>query len=144
MSCSRNTRTDLASLICTMTIAATALTGCATVLSGTSQQIAIDTPGHDGAECVVASKDSGERSIVTPATIKVSRSKHDIQVTCNKGCFTGAALIASNLEGTAAGNLLVGGVIGAGVDSATGALNKYQTQTSVAMTRKRSCARKYS
>lgn len=114
------------------------------MLSGTSQQIAIDTPGHDGAECVVTSKDTGERSIVTPATLNVSRSKHDIHVTCNKGCYTGAALIASNLEGTAAGNLLVGGIIGAGVDSATGALNKYQAQTSIAMTKKRTCPRKYS
>ena len=115
------------------------LGGCATLVSGTDQDISVDTPGYAGAECVLRSAGVGEYTVVTPATLKVSRSKHDIHVTCSKGCLRGAGLIASNLEGTAAGNLLLGGIIGAGIDSASGALNKYTSHTAIALARTDGC-----
>ena len=36
-------------------------------------------------------------------------------------------------EGKAAGNVIVGGVIGLGVDAATGAMNKYADRTTIVM-----------
>jgi len=115
------------------------LAGCATIVSGTDQDISVDTPGYASAECVLRSEGIGEYTVVTPATLKVSRSKHDIHVTCSKGCLRGAGLIASNLEGTTAGNLLIGGIIGAGIDSASGALNKYTSHTAIALAKVDGC-----
>jgi hypothetical protein len=115
------------------------LVGCATLVSGTDQDIAVDTPGDAGAECVLRSEGIGEYTVVTPATLKVSRSKHDIHVNCTKGCLRGSGLISSNLEGTTAGNLLLGGIIGAGIDSASGALNKYTSHTSIALAKVDGC-----
>jgi hypothetical protein len=55
-------------------------------------------------------------------------------VTCRKPCYQdGAGVIASYTEGMAAGNVVLGGVIGLGVDAATGAMNKYADRTSITM-----------
>ena len=115
------------------------LTGCATIVTGTDQEVAINTPGHDGARCILTSEGIGEHIVTTPASIKLSRSKHDIQVNCTKACFAGSSTISSNFEGMTAGNIVLGGVIGLGVDSASGALNKYTPSIAVPMTRKQEC-----
>jgi len=108
--------------------------GCATIVKGTSQVVAIDTPGAPGANCELSSPGIGSRSVVTPATIELDKSQHNIAVTCRKACFQdGVAMIPSYTEGMAAGNVIAGGVIGLGVDAATGAMNKYADRTSVTM-----------
>lgn len=109
------------------------LAGCATMVKGTSQQISLDTPGFPGAECTLRSKDFGTRKVVTPANFELPKSKHDIAVECRKGCARGAGTIASNLEGMTAGNIVAGGVVGFGVDAATGAMNKYNENNQIAM-----------
>ena len=56
------------------------------------------------------------------------------EVRCTKECFQDCAgIIASNTEVMTAGNILVGGVIGLGVDAASGAMNKYTPETSIVM-----------
>ena len=116
-----------------------ALAGCATMVKGTSQQISLDTPGYPGAECTLRSKDFGSRKVVTPATFELPKSKHDISVECRKGCARGTGTIASNLEGMTAGNIVAGGVVGFGVDAATGAMNKYNENNQIAMSKGASC-----
>jgi len=72
---------------------------------------------------------------VTPGIVTVTKSQDSIAVRCSKeGYNDGTALIASNLEGMSAGNLILGGVIGVGVDAASGALNKYAPQVDVILT----------
>lgn len=44
------------------------------------------------------------------------------------------------MEGMAMGNIVAGGVIGLGVDAATGAMNKYAPQADIIMTPDGSCA----
>jgi hypothetical protein len=57
-----------------------------------------------------------------------------------KECYQpGTAIIPSNIEGMTAGNLLFGGVIGIGVDAASGAMNKYPPQTDVVMAAMQGC-----
>ncbi|MDH4981678.1 hypothetical protein [Hyphomicrobium sp. D-2] len=108
--------------------------GCATIVKGTTQMVAIDTPGAPGASCELSSPAIGARSVVTPATIELDKSQHNIAVTCRKPCFQDSvAMIPSYAEGMAAGNIIAGGVIGLGVDAATGAMNKYADRTSVTM-----------
>ena len=115
------------------------LAGCATMVKGTSQQVSLNTPGFPGAECTLRSKDFGTRKVVTPATFELPKSKYDIAVECRKGCARGTGTIASNLEGMTAGNVVAGGVIGFGVDAATGAMNKYNQNNQIAMTQGANC-----
>ena len=110
------------------------LCGCATIVKGTTQAVAVDTPGASGATCELSSPGIGTQTVVTPATLVLEKSQHSVSVTCKKACFQdGVGVIASNAEGMAVGNVVLGGVIGLGVDAATGAMNKYADRTSVTM-----------
>src|SRR5438105_11586833 len=124
----------------TATIALAMITaGCATIVKGTDQQVSIDTPGYSGAECTLTSTSIGSRSLITPAVLTLPKSKENIAVRCHKGCAKGTGIIASNTEEMSAGNILVGGVIGLGVDAASGAMNKYNDQNQIALTADPSC-----
>ena len=108
------------------------MTGCATIVKGTTQNVAIETPGVEGAECELSSPGIGTKTVVTPATLELEKSQHNVSVTCRKRCYQdGVGVIASYTEGMAAGNVVIGGVIGLGVDAATGAMNKYADRTSI-------------
>ncbi len=108
--------------------------GCATIVKGTTQAVALDTPGAQGAACELSSPGIGTQTVTTPATIELEKSQHNIAVTCRKPCYQdGAGVIASYTEGMAAGNVIAGGVIGLGIDAATGAMNKYADRTSITM-----------
>ncbi len=116
-------------------IAGTAfLAGCATITKGTTQTVAVDTPGVPGASCTLSSEGISTMTLVTPATVTVDKSRHAINIRCKKECYQdGIAIAASNTETMTAGNVLVGGVVGLGVDAASGAMNKYNEQNVVAM-----------
>jgi hypothetical protein len=108
--------------------------GCATIVKGTTQAVALDTPGAPGAACELSSPGIGTQTVTTPATFELEKSQHNVNVTCRKTCFQdGVGVIASYTEGMTAGNVLVGGVVGLGVDAATGAMNKYADRTSITM-----------
>jgi uncharacterized protein YceK len=110
-----------------------ALSGCASIIKGTSQSIAIATPPTTGASCVLSSKE-GNWTIVSPGVATVEKSKEDIQVHCTKpGWQDGVATIPSNFQGWAVGNIVAGGLIGLGVDAATGAINEYPGSFQVPM-----------
>jgi hypothetical protein len=65
----------------------------------------------------------------------VEKSKEDIQIRCTKPAWQDAAsTIPSNFEGWTLGNLVLGGIIGFGVDAATGAINEYPHTFQVPMT----------
>jgi hypothetical protein len=111
-----------------------ALCGCATITKGTTQPIALNTPGAVGAQCTLNSSAIGTKVVTTPATITLEKSQESITVLCKKECFQdGGTVIASNTETMAAGNLLLGGVVGLGIDAASGAMNKYNADNQVAM-----------
>ena len=113
-------RTLLLALVATI-----GLSGCASVIKGTSQSIAITTPPTTGAQCTLSSS-QGNWVLTSPASVTVKKSKDDIQARCTKpGWQDGIATIPSNFEGWTVGNIVLGGVIGLGVDAATGAINEY-------------------
>lgn len=115
-------------------LVAIGLAGCATIVKGTTQVVSLDTPGANGATCELSSSAIGTQVVKTPATVELEKSQHNIAVKCHKQCFQdGTGVIASYTEGMTAGNVLVGGVIGLGVDAATGAMNKYADRTSITM-----------
>jgi hypothetical protein len=111
-----------------------ALSGCATFITGTSQSVSIMTPPTTGAECVLSSKE-GSWNVVSPGTARVEKSKEDIAVHCSKpGWQNAAATIPSHFQGWTFGNIAIGGLIGLGVDAATGAIHKYPRAFEVPMT----------
>ena len=108
--------------------------GCATITKGTSQSIAVNTPGAPGSSCTLTSNAVGSKTIVTPATLVVDKGQSAIAVKCQKECFQdGVGIIASNTESMTAGNIIAGGVIGLGVDAISGAMNKYNEQNDIVM-----------
>lgn len=116
--------------------------GCATITKGTTQNIAVNTPGVAGATCTLTAN-GATKSVVTPAVLTVEKSQQNIAVRCTKECYQdGAAVIASYTEGMTAGNILVGGVIGLGVDAASGAMNHYADDTQVIMSPVQGCRAK--
>ena len=117
-----------------------ALAGCATITQGTSQSIVINTPGAAGSTCSLTSSAIPSQTVVTPVVLNVEKSQQSIAVRCQKECYQdGFGIVASNMEVMTAGNLVAGGVIGLGVDAASGAMHKYASETNVIMVPVQGC-----
>jgi hypothetical protein len=115
------------------------LVGCATITKGTTQTIAIDTPGVPGATCTIQTQ-TGPRGVTTPGNVTLDKASSPLPITCTKECYVaGSSIIPSGTETMAAGNVLLGGVVGLGVDAATGAMNKYPDLVTVATTPDPTC-----
>jgi hypothetical protein len=115
-------------------VCALALTGCATIVKGTTQAVAINTPGVPGAQCTLSSPAIGTKVVATPASLTLDKAADNIQVVCKKECYQdGIGIIPSHTEAMAAGNIIAGGIIGLGVDAASGAMNKYTSDNQIAM-----------
>jgi len=109
--------------------AAVALVGCASIVSGTNQVVSVETLSPvgrvDGASCRLQN-DKGVYYVTTPGTVTVNRAYGDMSVKCEKsGLPTGVATIKSSTKAMMAGNIIFGGIIGAGVDAASGAAYDY-------------------
>jgi hypothetical protein len=111
------------------------LGGCASVVEGSRQEIAIAT-GPPGANCGLT-REGFEIGRVnpTPGVAKIDKTKHDITVTCDKDGYQQAVIV--NKSGTAAAafaNILLGivsGGVAVAIDSASGSDNKYDTPMTV-------------
>ncbi len=111
-----------------------AIGGCASITKGTTQSVALDTPGVPGASCTLASEGIGTKVVQTPTAMVLDKSQHNIAVTCKKECYNdGIGIIPSHTEAMAAGNIIAGGVVGLAVDAASGAMNKYNDANQIAM-----------
>jgi len=116
--------------------ASISLSACSTIVNGSNQLVKFDTGEVQGASCVATggSSDSVNESFVTPAEVKIPRSKKILIVTCDKpGYQTGEERLAGQVEGSTGGNILLGGPLGVGVDALTGAIYKYPDTISVEM-----------
>lgn len=116
---------------------ASLLTGCASIVSGTSQIVSVETMQATGqvagATCKLEN-DKGVYYVTTPGTVTVRRAYGDMNVKCEKpGIEPGLATIKSSTKAMFAGNIIFGGVIGAGVDAASGAAYDYPTLFQVMM-----------
>lgn len=107
----------------------TLATGCASIVSGTNQSVSVETRNKGmqvtNANCKL-SNDKGTWFVTTPGSVTVNRSFNDMAVRCEKdGVEPGLLTAKSSTKGMAFGNILFGGVIGAGVDISTGAAYDY-------------------
>ena len=109
-------------------------TGCATVTKSANQSVTVDTR-PPGAECTLERE--GETLAVinpTPGAISVEKDKDVIQVTCKKAGFQNSSgELDSTFESMTLGNILLGGVIGIGIDAASGAMHKYPSTVTITL-----------
>lgn len=109
--------------------------GCASMFGGTSQEVEVNTEPQ-GADCTV-SRDGKVIGHVnpTPGTISVQKSKHDLSISCIKPEYVAAtSTCVSGVEGWVIANMLFGGLIGLGIDHATGGVNKYESPIQINLT----------
>lgn len=111
--------------------AASILSGCASVTTGHNQSLSVETPSCPAASCKLTN-DKGTWFVAsTPGSVTVNRAYGDMTVACEKGDAKTVAQFKSATKGMAFGNIILGGVIGAGVDVATGAAYDYPPVLSV-------------
>ena len=99
--------------------------GCASIVTGHDQSLSVVTSsdGNDveGAKCAL-SNDKGSWFVTSPGSVTVRRSINDLMVSCTlDGHEKAEQPVKSTTKGMVAGNVLIGGVMGVGVDVASGA-----------------------
>lgn len=118
-------------------IAVMFLGACASVTTGTSQDIAVSTE-PPGATCELRREGAlVGRADPTPATVRVGKSSRPIEVACEKfGHFSVTEMLMSDFQAMTLGNVLIGGVIGVGIDAASGAMNRYPSEIALDLNRR--------
>ena len=96
-------------------------TSCASIITGTKDKITFNsTP--EGAKVL----HKGVEKCTTPCTAEISRSLSKQTVTFAKEGFSSKEVkLTKNFNAVSLVNILIGGVIGIGIDAATGSLTKY-------------------
>jgi hypothetical protein len=112
--------------------------GCASIVTGHNQSVSVETRSKQGepvasANCKLTN-DKGSWFVTSPGSVSVRRSYEDLLVNCEKPSQDpGLANVKSSTKAMAFGNIIFGGVIGAGVDIASGAAYDYPTLITVLM-----------
>lgn len=104
-------------------------TGCASIVNGQNQSVSVTTGPVQGATCALQNNKGKWYVPSTPGSVTVQRSYKDLNVNCQKKGYAPAERkIESKTKGMAFGNVIFGGVIGAGVDMADGAAYDYPNE----------------
>ena len=95
------------------------MTGCATIVSGTTQKVSV-TSQPSGADAKVDNITSAK----TPAVFTLERKNdHTLEIS-KEGYKTATIMFKKTFNGMTTGNILIGGIIGTGIDAASGSMNK--------------------
>lgn len=106
------------------------LAGCATVINEPTQPVRVDTRTADGqtvagAACTLRTE-HGAMSMKSGESVPVRRSGQDLEISCrHAGLPEAQARVISRVNGGFAGNLILGGGIGAYVDHKKGTAYTY-------------------
>lgn len=115
-----------------------AVSGCATVFEGTSQEITVVT-NPPGASCSFERQGMQVGAIAkTPGTANIRKSKYDIIVKCDKpgyqqGQYLDHSGVSAAIAGNVAADLLLTWGVSSIVDSADGADNKYESAVNMTL-----------
>ncbi len=106
---------------CVLVVAVVSLSSCATITRGSKEVVVIDSAPQN-ASVKLSTGQTGQ----TPASFKVPR-REPLHVTVSKsGYKTTTSTIQSQVSGgggaAMAGNIVLGGLVGAAVDAGTGAM----------------------
>jgi hypothetical protein len=111
-----------------------ALSACASLTSGTEQTITVVTAPVTNASCTLRNAHGSWQVPRTPGTVTIRRAYGELTVACAAadGGSSGEATAASTVAPATFGNiLLMGSVVWAAVDAASGAAFAYPDQLSV-------------
>ncbi|MFL5239060.1 MAG: hypothetical protein ACJ8EL_15950 [Rhizomicrobium sp.] len=98
-----------------------AVSGCATIVEGTTQSVSVNTAPIIGAQCTLINS-QGSWYTTSPGSVVVQKTKTNLDVTCQKdGYQPGHVVAISHFGKTTAANVIAGGAIGLGVDAMSGA-----------------------
>jgi len=100
--------------------AAASINGCATIVSGTDQNLTFDSE-PDGATVSVAGKVVGK----TPTSVQLKKKTEQSLTFEKEGYKTHTTQLATKMDGWFWGNILLGGLIGSTTDGVSGAVNEY-------------------
>ena len=108
-------------------IIAIILSGCATITTGTTQSILVDTFNAHGANCKgVDSKGRVYYRPNTPSSTTVQKGDAPMVLTCEKPGFKKTVhIVDETFVGATLGNIILGGGVGILVDAVSGAAQKY-------------------
>ncbi|MBT3372701.1 MAG: hypothetical protein HOA08_22425 [Rhodospirillaceae bacterium] len=101
--------------------------GCATVVSGTTQTVFVETPKVNGASCKLNDSKAGVWYLPsTPGSATVRKGDGPMNIVCDKnGYETATTSVDETLVGATLGNIILGGGIGIFIDAASGAAQQY-------------------
>lgn len=99
-------------------------TGCATVIKGTSQSVPVSSDPL-GADILV----DGMLVATTPADVELKRKRDHLIVIEKKNYAPKSVAVVKNVGGAVWGNIISGGLLGWGVDAASGAQNNLTPKT---------------
>lgn len=99
--------------------------GCATIINGTTQKIPVSSD-PSGANCTVVGDST---KYTTPCEVELARKSDHILKLEKEGYDSVTVEIKHVLSGAVAGNILLGGLIGWGVDAANGSQNRLIPET---------------
>lgn len=102
-----------------ISILAVSVTGCASVTTGRYQRVPIDSNPQEAKVTI----SSGFRGI-TPCSFELQRNMNHVITIAKKGYRTAQINLKKTVCGSTAGNILLGGFIGLGIDAMTGAMFK--------------------
>ena len=105
------------------------LPACATIVEGTSDTVTLST-NPAGAACTIDRNGQRVGAVpTTPGSVRIGKSRHDLNVACSKEGYRAATATASSrFTGTTIGNVVAGGFIGVAVDAASGANSRYPSE----------------
>lgn len=104
--------------------AAVSLSACASIVSGSDQDVSFMSDSMQGRTCTATggSEFSVNETFTLPATVNVPRSKKALEVNCGGTKKT----VLGKFNAWTLGNFFnLTGLVGIGIDAATGAVHKY-------------------
>ncbi len=110
------------------------LSACATIVSGTSQRLTVNSV-PEGASCRVLQGGMPVGFVAaTPGTVQIPKGSAAVQISCAKpGYPVGEASEGAGLDGWVFGNIVIGGLVGIVIDMASGAVYHYHPDMMVAL-----------
>lgn len=113
------------------------LSGCASIIDGRSEEIMVNT-SPEGASCNMTRNSESLGTISpTPGSLYVEKTKYNILINCTKSGYEPASYInKSGSDDATWGNIVLGGFVGWGIDSASGADNHYDTPVNITLSKK--------
>lgn len=103
------------------------LSGCASIVSGSTQEIDIRTAPVAKVSCEAVNGRGTYTSNGQPGSMLVKRSQTRLEVSCDSAEYAGKLSHRAHVEPWFFGNLIIGGLVGLVVDPSTGAMFAYDS-----------------